>query len=194
MGGLFLGIELQKSISLYYHTEMRDLFVGSMSAIAVFLWSYRGYDRRDNIAANLACLFALGIAFFPATPGPDATRSQVILGRLHTISSAGFFLTLTYFSLFLFRLSDQETPTDEKLVRNLIYLLCGYAMLACLLLMGLVSIPVIDSVVGVYKPVFWLEACAIMFFGVSWFVKGGAILPDRAPAPATRLVAPRIPM
>src|SRR5690554_4951628 len=95
VGGLFLGIDLQKSISLYYHTDMRDLFVGSMCAIAVFLWSYRGYERKDNIAGNLACIFALGIALFPTTPGPEAARSQVILGRLHTISTVAFFLTLT---------------------------------------------------------------------------------------------------
>jgi hypothetical protein len=194
-GGLLLGIDLQESISAYYHTEMRDLFVGSLCAIAVFLWSYRGFERRDDIAGNLACIFALGVAFFPTAPGsPEASEFPVIIGRLHTLFTAAFFLTLAYFSLFLFRLSDQETPTEEKLIRNFIYLLCGYAMIACLILIGIVNIPAIAQLVRACKPVFWLEACAILFFGVSWFVKGEAILKDHTVPGATRLVAPRIPI
>ena len=194
IGGLLLGIDLQESISAYYHTEMRDLFVGSLCAIAVFLWSYRGFERRDEIAANLACIFALGVAFFPTAPGPETPGFPVICGRLHSFFTAGFFLTLVYFCLFLFRLSDQEKPTGEKFVRNLIYLLCGYAMIACLILIGIVNIPAIALLVRAYKPVFWLEACAIISFGVSWFVKGEAILKDRTLPVTTRLVAPRIPM
>lgn len=42
------------------YTGMRDVFVGALCAIAVFLRSYRGYDRRDHIAGNLACVFAAG--------------------------------------------------------------------------------------------------------------------------------------
>lgn len=195
IGGLLLGIDLQESISAYYHTEMRDLFVGSLCAIAVFLWSYRGFERRDDIAGNLACIFALGVAFFPTAPGgPEAKEFPVILGRLHTLFTAAFFLTLAYFSLFLFRLSDQETPTGEKFVRNFIYLICGYAMITCLILIGIANIPAIAPLVRVYKPIFWLEAGAIVFFGVSWLVKGEAILQDHTVSVATRLVAPRIPM
>src|SRR5690554_4584110 len=125
---------------------MRDLFVGSLCAIAVFLWSYRGFERKDDIACNLACIFALGVALFPTHPSSEAAEFQVVLGRLHTISTAAFFITLTYFCLFLFRLSDKETPSTEKFVRNVIYLICGYAMIACLVLISIASIPAIDSV------------------------------------------------
>lgn len=194
VGGLLLGIELQESISAYYHTDMRDLFVGSLCAIAVFLWSYRGFERRDDIAGNLACIFALGVALFPTAPGPETPGFPVILGRLHAVSTAAFFLTLVYFCLFLFRLSDKETPTNEKFIRNLIYLFCGYAMIACLVLIGIANIPAIAPLVRGCKPVFWLEACAILFFGVSWFVKGEAILKDRTSPLTTRLVSARIPM
>src|SRR5690554_5561503 len=70
IGGLLLGIDLQKSISCYYHTDLRNLFVGSLCAIAVVLWSYRGFERKDDIAGNLACIFALGVALFPTNPNP----------------------------------------------------------------------------------------------------------------------------
>lgn len=194
LGGLLLmGTALQKSISHYYHTGLRDVFVGSLCAVAVFFWSYRGYERRDNIAGNIACIFALGVALFPTTPGPEATTLQLVLGRLHVIFAAGFFGTLAYFSLVLFRLSDQETPTGQKMVRNVVYEVCGYSIIICIIAIGIVSIPPVASVLSLYKPVFWFEAGAVVAFGASWFTKGEAILKDRGPQPATRQVAPRIP-
>ena len=36
---------LQRSISDYYYTPMRDIYVGSLCAIAAFLACSRGYDR-----------------------------------------------------------------------------------------------------------------------------------------------------
>ncbi|MEN8228312.1 MAG: hypothetical protein ABFS38_09180 [Bacteroidota bacterium] len=42
--------EVQQSISAYYHTNMRNIFVGVLSAVALFLFSYRGHDWMDNIA------------------------------------------------------------------------------------------------------------------------------------------------
>ena len=52
------------SISYYYHSTMRDVFVGSLCAIAVFLLSYRGYGWQDDLASNFAGVCAIGIALF----------------------------------------------------------------------------------------------------------------------------------
>src|SRR5262245_5003850 len=77
--GLFVldGKGLQGSISGYYHTEMRDVFVGILCAIGVFLLSYRGYESEDRIAGNLACAFAIGTALFPTTPMDPAPLDKV---------------------------------------------------------------------------------------------------------------------
>src|SRR2546427_9941788 len=56
---------IQSSISSYYHTGMRDIFFGSLLAIAVFLISYHGYQRKDDIAGDLVCVLALGFVLFP---------------------------------------------------------------------------------------------------------------------------------
>ncbi len=194
LGGRYLlGMPLQPSISGYYHTAMRDVFVGSLCAIAVFLWSYRGYQRRDRIAGNLASIFALGVALVP-TAGPEAAASEAMLsGRLHMFFTVAFFLTLAYFSLFLFRLSDRTRPSRRKMLSNAVYLVSGYVILVCVLAMGLVSFEPVASMVRGYKPVFWLESGAILAFGASWFVKGQAILKDREPQSPAERVAPRIP-
>src|SRR5689334_5098109 len=48
------GWYMQPSISDYYYTEMRDVFVGMLCAVALFLLSYKGYDSRDRNASLFA--------------------------------------------------------------------------------------------------------------------------------------------
>src|SRR6266498_3589357 len=103
---------IQSSISSYYYTVMRDVFVGSLCAIAVFLLSYRGYERQDNIAGVLAGLLAFGTAFFPIAPA-NATGRQMIIGAAHLLFSASFFLTLAFFALILFRKTNPGKPMTE---------------------------------------------------------------------------------
>src|SRR6267378_5672793 len=71
---LLEGPGIQDSISGYYYTDMRNVFVGSLCAIGVFLMSCRGYDRKDEIAGYLACVFAIGVALFPTTQAIAKTR------------------------------------------------------------------------------------------------------------------------
>ena len=173
------GPGIQDSISSYYHTGMRDVFVGSLCAIAVFLMSYRGYERKDDIAGDLACVFALGVALFPTTPDVNVTPRDNIVGGLHLLFAACFFLTLAFFSLVLFRKTDPtRAPTRRKLQRNAVYTLCGYTILVCLAFIVVVAFLSSDSPVKRLDPVFWFEAAAIVAFGVSWLTKGEAILKD----------------
>jgi hypothetical protein len=65
VGWLFFGVEIQDSMSAYYHTAMRDVFGGTLCAMGIFLFCYRGYDRIENWTANVGCFSALGLALFP---------------------------------------------------------------------------------------------------------------------------------
>lgn len=178
---LLEGPGTQSSISGYYHTDMRDVFVGSMCAIAVFLISYRGYERKDDIAGDVACAFALGLALLPIAPDEGATQGQKIIGALHFLFAGCFFLTLAYFSLVLFRKTDPtRPPTRRKLQRNAVYAFCGYTILACLAAVAVIGLLSSDSPVKGLDPVFWLESAAIVAFGASWLTKGEAILKDEA--------------
>ena len=51
---------LERSISDYYYTPMRDFYVGSLCAIAAFLACSRGYDLHDEITGYLAGVCRLG--------------------------------------------------------------------------------------------------------------------------------------
>lgn len=177
----FFKTGLQPSMSAYYHTGMRDVFVGILWAIGVFMFSYRGYERRDDIAGDLAGTFAVGVALFPTTPSGGVVVLDTI-GLLHLAFAALFFTVLAYFSLVLFTKTDpKKTPTRRKLQRNRVYRTCGVILLASIVLIFLMSfLPLnIRQALAPYSPVFWLEAVAVVAFGVSWLTKGEAMLGDK---------------
>lgn len=169
---LFGSRSILRNISLYYHSGMRDVFVGALCAIALFLFFYKGYDRRDNIAGNLAGFFALGIAFFPTVlEGPYNWQAFV-----HFACAGFFFLILALFSLFLFTRSEPH-PSKEKLRRNVIYITCGLIMVIAL--SGILLFMAFFA--GRYprsRFVFWAETVALVAFGISWLTKGGTLYPD----------------
>jgi Na+-transporting NADH:ubiquinone oxidoreductase subunit NqrB len=176
---LLEGRGIQGSISAYYYTAMRDVFVGALCAIAVFMLSYRGPERADDIAGDLACAFAIGVALFPTTPAGEATSLQNLVGALHFGFAVCLFLTFAYFSLVLFRKTDPaKKPTRRKLQRNRVYAVCGITILACIAMIVLFSLLPGDSPLKPMAPLFWVESLAIFAFGVSWFTKGEAILRD----------------
>ena len=175
-GCVLLGdVRLLPSISDYYSLRTRDVFVGVLVTVAWFLFTYRGYERKDDIAGNVACLFALGVAFFPNSGG---SLERVI----HYVSAAGFFVTLAGISYFLFTKSG-GSPTPEKLLRNRVYRACAVVMVVCVLLIPLSQLAAGDTALARLSPVFWLETAALLAFGFSWFVKGEVILGDAVATP-----------
>ncbi len=56
---------IETSISNFFYTRLRDVFVVTLSAVSLFLFTYKGYDRRDKIAINIAGVLGLIVAFVP---------------------------------------------------------------------------------------------------------------------------------
>ena len=192
LGALILfGTRMQSSVSAYYHTGMGNVFVGTLCAIGVFFYAYRGYtkgsDNNDDRVGNFAGLCAIGVALFPTEPSGGIAIPPTLVGKAHVVFAALLFLTLAYFSLVLFRKSHPGRPrTPEKLKRDRVYLAAGCTILASIALigilggvraLGLVSQEVVQAVEA-WNPAFWLESIALTAFGISWAVKGQAILAD----------------
>jgi hypothetical protein len=164
------------SISAYYYTGAVAVFAGILVALALFLFSYRGYDntdrRLDRMAAIAAGIAAIGVAFFP-TRAPENLPAlswwTPIIGVIHFVSALILFGSFIFFSLFLFRKSNEKERGSrplEKRLRNIIFVICGLAMAACIVwvLIALVF----------RGPIFWPEALALEFFAISWLAKGRA--------------------
>jgi hypothetical protein len=178
---LLQGGGIEPSISCYVHTYVGSVFVGSLCAIGVFLLSTRGYDRRDEIAGRLACVFAVAVVLFPTSPCPDFPHHQKLISSIHWSCAALLFLTLAYFCFALFTLTDPDrSPTQQKLQRNTVYRVCGWVILVSIALIGIVNlVPTMRNSLDSISPEFWLESVAVVAFGAAWLVKGEAILKDR---------------
>src|SRR5215469_12628614 len=62
-----VGNQLPDSLSGYYYSHMRNVFVGGMCAAGVFLLFYRGNDRLERRLTDAAGAFAIAIALFPTS-------------------------------------------------------------------------------------------------------------------------------
>jgi hypothetical protein len=173
------------SMSEYFYTAMRGVFVGSLCAIGVFLGAYRGYnERKDQIAGWIACICAIGVAMVPVSPDPNYTDWRQYMGLVHYAFAATLFSTLGYFCLGLFTL-HKGTMTSEKRQRNVVYKVCGWTIYGCIASIAIAEVMVLnewsplrsDNIIAL-APVYWLEAVAVVAFGVSWLIKGEFILAD----------------
>lgn len=185
---LFEGIPSNESISAYYYTGTRDVFVGILFAVGVFLFCYRGPATQDNVLTNIAGLSAIAIGLFPTEP----TYHPVILARFPAINDpncrcyenrgllgyhiyvvAVFFIILSYLVIFRFTKPDRVPITKQKRSRNKIYILSGIVML-----MSFGAIVALKAI-SKDRSIFWPETFAIVAFGVAWLTKGQAILKDK---------------
>ncbi len=173
---------ISDSISAYYYSVMRNVFVGSLWAIAMFLISYRGYGWLDDIAGDLAGVCAIGVALFPTTPDVGATQRQVTIGLAHFSFATCFFLILALMAIFLFTRTDQKKKARRKQLRNAVYYACGIAIVVFLVLAALILfVPNLRGTpwLQTLHPILWLESLADLAFGTAWFVKGETLLKDK---------------
>lgn len=164
-----------ESVSAYYYTGAVAAFVGMLVALALFLFTYRGYANEhhwaDRWTANIAAIAALVVAFFP-TRAPTGVAALTWwapwTGVVHHVAAVVLFLMFAVFALWLFRLSAKNEPqTEGKRVRNAIYIVCGIVILACVAWAGISGLS--------DRPIFWPESIALIAFSVSWLVKGYAL-------------------
>ena len=151
----------QRTISDYYYTGMRDVFVGILWAIGIFMVCYKGTRELENKASNLAGACAILVSLFPTTQPSTACPVVNDVSKLHYAFAVLFFLTITLMALFLFK-----NRGDRSRVPNAVYRFCGGTMAACLLWMLIAGVG------------FWAEAIAVVAFGIAWLVDGIGGLKD----------------
>jgi hypothetical protein len=169
--------QLMESLSIYYYTDVRNVFVASLCAVGVFLICYR-YQHWDDVISTFAGAFAIGVAFCPTLP-PNPSDLARVLGVLHDVFAIAFFVTMALMCLFLFTRSDipPSERTSQKNKRNLVYRVCGVVILVFTVLAVLTSLAS-KSFVEEVHPLFWCEAVGTFTFGVAWWVKGQTLWKD----------------
>ena len=174
------------SISGYYYSNMRDFFVGILSGVALFLISYKGYEKIDDVVANLSGVFAVGMILFPTSIFTGQVVKVGIFqipdnisGYLHLAFSGLFFLALSFNSLFLFTRKHPGIMGKEKRKRNIIYRTCGIIMLLSIVLMSVYTLFFRETIIAKSFPILIFEFVALLAFGISWLIKGNTLLKDK---------------
>jgi hypothetical protein len=181
--------DLKSSVSHFYYTAAGPLFTGILITVAIFLFCYNGHHENekddrypwltDRRVTVFAAICALGIVFFPTTSSKPITDnihifvSSGLAGNIHIGFAALFFLAIAILCIINFRRQPgKQLITDAE---GKIYLVCGWGMIICLLVL---AIAFITSGIDRWlwgRFTFIMEVIMLLLFGTAWLVKGKSI-------------------
>ena len=166
------------SMSGSYYTSARNLFVGSLCALGVFLILYR-HTLLQNLCTWCAGAFALLVAFAPTAPTPPATEPQWV-NYLHHAAAGALILTLGVFCLVLERGDaagaaglDPAEPAGYSAQppvpswRKILYFACGGLVLLSGSLALYTGVWPTSWSTG-WSSLYLFEAIAVFSFGIAW--------------------------
>lgn len=180
------GPNLKSSISHFYYTTTGELFTGTLIAVALFLFCYKGYKKQpgergfsDNTLTNIAALSALGVVIFP-TAGDGLIvdnlrifQSSTLCQTIHFIMATLFFSSKAILIIWNFRRTGDPTTFGTKKSHRF-FLFCGIGMITAIVLLFIYAMFLSDHFPTLknYHIIYWLESIALFFFGMAWLLKG----------------------
>jgi hypothetical protein len=202
---------IRDSLSAYYHSGARDIFVGVLCAVGLLLITYMAGKPRsfDFVLSSISGIAALGVALLPTErpyldelaprcgplvdPLPAAcTRVQQLFGEstianVHFVS-AGLFITSLAVLCFVFAWRERQhrDSSGHGPVHIWFHVACG-----TMIVFALVWVPWgVDLTLGESRltTLYVGEVVSVFAFGASWFLKGIDLLRPRA-----RVAEKRIP-
>ena len=180
---------MQASISDYYATREleRNLFVGILICIGVFLWLYEGYGFWENRILDVAGVLVALVALVPVTASSFSIGSLVIPVRgmiggfsfsVHGFCAVTFFICIIVVSTVFSQTTLKGRPDRKKWIA--IYTgIAGwmFAGIGVAVLSGVFHLPLFGKWFGA-NWVFWAEAFGVWGFGAFWLVKTQEVRPD----------------
>lgn len=158
-------VGMQGSISAFYYTSMRNVFVGALFAIGICLYVYKGYNPLENTGLTVAGLFLFGVALFPTT-APEGIEIPWYFPVIHHICAVAFFGLIAVVCIFA-RRSVFETYVKFRTAYNIT------AGLMILVLAAAGVLFLLKKVLGVefQTSTFWVETAAVWVFAGYWCTK-----------------------
>ncbi|WP_433047720.1 hypothetical protein [Dactylosporangium sp. CS-033363] len=169
------------SLSEYFYTGMRDVFVGALCVTGLFLLTYKAFEHNlDNLLSNVAGVAALGVALFCTDRTAGAaialTPLQEKLGEIpvaivHYTCAAVFIVCLGIISLYFgiregnrTELLGRRSPTFWRRFHFTCAAVIGVAVV-------FIAVTEITGWLDAYNLLIG-ETLAILGFGASWLMKG----------------------
>ncbi|HEX2432788.1 MAG TPA: hypothetical protein VHI55_02455 [Gaiellaceae bacterium] len=187
------------SLSAYYYSGVRELFVGVLSAIGVFLFTYKVTDHSlDNTLTFVAAAAVVLVVLFPTGPSshvaePTPLQEELGVSRVQTIHFAAallFIVSLAVISFF-YGVREGRRPAREGKRPPLFWRWCHWV--CALFILGALAGVGLDMLTewGPSESVLIGEWVAVWAFGASWLMKGLELdyLRSGVTAPSPGLVA-----
>jgi len=194
------GVHVRGSLSAYYHTSMRDIFVAGLCVIGFLLATYlsgqvRTWDFWLSLVAGVA---VVAVVFFPtsrpglapgdprcgATPVPAGCSpvqqrlGESLVAGIHFACAVVFILSLAAIAfLFAYRARQYEHNRAVAAVQRV----CGWVIIAAVV--GAVVGELAAVRIWELTPLYLAEVASVWAFGTSWLLQGRALW--------TRLSRPR---
>jgi len=111
-----------ESLSGYYYTVSRNLLVGALCAIGVFLVAYMGYDPLDRCVTVIAGVCAIGVAFFPTS---RPSFQPHFIGIFHQVFSTGLMVAMGIMALQFTRTGSSKGQMLLQQLKHLWNAFCG---------------------------------------------------------------------
>jgi hypothetical protein len=195
---LFEGLPAPRgSLSAYYYSGVRELFVGGLWAIGVFLVVYKFLDFSwEGLLSSLAGVAAVLVAVFPTErPGDGValTPFQVKLGEgvvsgIHYGAAAAFIGLLVPITLFFARDEGRRESNGSRLSGG--FWRSFHSVAAAFILFGASLAAIAGITGGPDKGVLYGEWIAVWAFGISWLTKGAELDVLRGRVAAVRRAPP----
>jgi hypothetical protein len=180
------GVHVRGSISAYYHTSMRDIFVGGLCVVGILLVTYMaGQTRRPDWWLSLvAGIAVLGVVFFPTgrphlvegvplcgtTPEPAGCSpvqqqlGETLTATVHFACAAVFILSL---AAICFYFAYRERRAGNVGVAKF-QQVCGWIILTAVAWVAVGGLMHWDF--GELTPLYVGEVASIWAFGASWLM------------------------
>lgn len=167
------------SMSAFYHSEMRNVFVGCVFALGVCLYIYKGYNSLENHCLTVAGFSLFGVALAPTSAPSAANNSEYSanwnLPWLHNTSAILFFSMIAVVCIFA-RNHGLYTSSEDHGVLGPVRYNRRYAAWYNATATVMVLVLVVGLTLWLRNrfndgALFWLEACAIWTFAAYWILK-----------------------
>ena len=155
------GYEGHDSMSSYYTIDVwpsRDVLVGSLCAVGVFLFLFHGLSRLENWLLNFAGIAVIAVALIPMSVSEVLHRGFAIV----------FFLLIGIVAIFLSKGRIKDIGDErKKLWFASAYTTAGAAMIVMPLIVAALQF----APGGLRHWMFWTECAGIWAFSAYWLLK-----------------------
>jgi hypothetical protein len=185
--------KIRGSLSEYFYTGLRDVFVGALFATGLFLVTYKVFEHNlDNVLSTVAGVAALAVALFSTDRPGGSTLAltplqermgEMTVATVHYVGAAVFIISLGIISLYFGIREGKRTVLQGKLSP----VFWRRFHFGCAAGIGVAVVFIAVAELTGWPDHYALligETVAVLSFGASWLMKGLELRVLLGPKPA----------